>query len=89
VQIDNMLLDQITQNILGVFNKVGATREEMTRKVNDIVRDAVERFDLVMRDEFETAMELLSNTRIKLDQMEKRVAELEAQATVSKSDGGE
>ncbi|WP_130469958.1 accessory factor UbiK family protein [Candidatus Magnetaquicoccus inordinatus] len=89
MQIDNMLLDQITQNILGAFNKVGATREEMTRKVNDIVRDAVERFDLVMRDEFDAAMELLSNTRIKLEQMEKRVAELEAQVASGKSDSSE
>ncbi|MBF0185731.1 MAG: accessory factor UbiK family protein [Magnetococcales bacterium] len=89
MQIDNMLLDQITQNILGAFNKVGATREELTRKVNDIVRDAVERFDLVMRDEFETAMELLSNTRIKLEQMEKRIAELEAQTASGKNDSGE
>ena len=80
VQIDNTLLDEITQNILGVFNKVGATQEEVTRKVNDLLRDAVERFDLVMRDEFEAALELLSNSRIKIEQLEKRVAELEALA---------
>ncbi|MBF0161473.1 MAG: accessory factor UbiK family protein [Magnetococcales bacterium] len=80
MQIDNTLLDQITQNILGVFNKVGATQEEVTRKINDLLRDAVERFDLVMRDEFDAAQELLSNTRIKLEQLEKRVAELEASA---------
>ena len=89
MQIDNMLLDQITQNILSAFNMVGTTREELTRKVNDIVRDAVERFDLVMRDEFETALELLSNTRIKLEQMEKRVAELEGQTAAGKHDGSE
>ncbi|MBF0401749.1 MAG: accessory factor UbiK family protein [Magnetococcales bacterium] len=78
MQIDNMLLDQITQNILGVFNKVGATQEEITRKVNDLLRDAIERFDLVMRDEFDAATELLSNTRIRVEQLEKRVADLEA-----------
>ena len=78
MQIDNMLLDQITQNILGAFNKVGETREELTRKVNDVLREAVEHFDLVSREEFDAANELLSNTRIKVDELEKRVAELEA-----------
>lgn len=87
MQIDNVLLDQITENILGVFNKVGATQEELTRKVNDLLRDAVERFDLVMRDEFDAATELLSTTRIKLEQLEKKVAELEA--ALAKGDVGE
>lgn len=81
MQIDNMLLDQITQNILGVFNKVGETREELSRKINDVLREAVERFDLVTREEFDAAQELLSNTRIKVDALEKRVAELEAEAS--------
>ncbi|MEO5340653.1 MAG: accessory factor UbiK family protein [Magnetococcus sp. MYC-9] len=78
MQIDNTLLDQITQNVLEVFNKVGATQEELTRKLNDLLRDAVERFELVMRDEFDATAELLSNTRIKVERLEKRVAELEA-----------
>lgn len=78
MQIDNTVLDQITQNVLGVFDKVGETREELTRKVNDVLREAVERFDLVTREEFDTANELLSNTRIKVETLEKRVAELEA-----------
>ncbi len=78
MQIDNMLLDQITQNILGVFNKVGETREEITRKVSDVLREAVEHFDLVTREEFDAAHELLSNTRIKVEALEKRVAELES-----------
>ncbi len=78
MQIDNTLLDQVTQNILGIFNKVGATQDEITRKLNDLLRDTVERFDLVMRDEFDAAAELLSTTRIKMEQLEKRVAELEA-----------
>ncbi|MBF0460011.1 MAG: accessory factor UbiK family protein [Magnetococcales bacterium] len=86
MQIDNTLLDQITQNILGVFNKVGLTQEEITRKINDVMRDVVERFDLVLRDEFDAATELLSNTRIKIEQLEKRVAELEA-SVVAKGDG--
>lgn len=86
MQIDNMLLDQITQNIMGVFNMVGDTREELTRKINDVLREAVEHFDMVTREEFDAANELLSNTRIKVDALEKRVAELEAAASTKNTE---
>jgi ubiquinone biosynthesis accessory factor UbiK len=78
MQIDNMLLDQITQNVMGLFNMAGETRQEMIRQVRDVVREGVEHFDLVTRDEFDAAQTLLSNTRIKVDVLEKQVAELEA-----------
>ncbi len=77
MQIDNAVLDQITQNVLGMFNMVGETREEMIRKIRDAVREGVEHFDLVTREEFDAASELLSNTRIKVEALEKRVVELE------------
>ncbi|MBF0145184.1 MAG: accessory factor UbiK family protein [Magnetococcales bacterium] len=77
MQIDNAILDQITQNVLGVFNMVGQTREEMTRKIRDLVQEGVEHFDLVSREEFDAARDLLSKTRIKLEQLEKQVAEME------------
>lgn len=78
MQIDNAILDQITQNVLGVFNKVGETREELMRKVQDVIREGIEHFDLVTREEFNVVSELLSNTRIKADALEKRLSELEA-----------
>ena len=76
MQIENSVLDQITRNVLDVFNKVGETREEMIRKVHDVVREGVEHFDLVSREEFDAAAELLSNTRIKVEALEKQVSEL-------------
>jgi ubiquinone biosynthesis accessory factor UbiK len=78
MQIDNVMLDQITQNIMGVVNMVGESRQEMIKQLRDVVRDGVEHFDLVTRDEFDAAQTLLSNTRIKVDVLEKQVAELEA-----------
>ncbi|MBF0108394.1 MAG: accessory factor UbiK family protein [Magnetococcales bacterium] len=77
MQIDNAILDQITQNVLGVFNMVGQTREEMTRKIRDLVQEGVEHFDLVGREEFDAARELLSRTRMRLEQLERQVAEME------------
>ncbi|MBF0369269.1 MAG: accessory factor UbiK family protein [Magnetococcales bacterium] len=78
MQIDNMVVDQITQNILGVFSQLGESREEMVGKVREVVQEGAEHFNLATREELEVAQELLSNTRIKLENMEKRVAELEA-----------
>ncbi len=78
MQIDNALLDQITQNIMGVVGMVGESRQEMINQLRDAVREGVEHFDLVTRDEFDAAQTLLSNTRIKVDTLEKQVAELEA-----------
>ncbi|MBF0193232.1 MAG: accessory factor UbiK family protein [Magnetococcales bacterium] len=78
MQIDNVMLDQITQNIMGVVNMVGESRQEMIRQLRDVVREGVEHFDLVTRDEFDAAQTLLSNTRIKVDDLEKQVLELEA-----------
>lgn len=77
MQIDNAILDRITQNVLGVFNMVGETREEMARKVKDLVQEGVEHFDLVSREEFDAAHALLGTTREKLEQLEKQVAEME------------
>ncbi|MBF0454857.1 MAG: accessory factor UbiK family protein [Magnetococcales bacterium] len=78
MQIDNALLDQMTQNIMGLFNMAGETHQEMVRQIRDVVREGVEHFDLVTRDEFDAAQTLLSNTRIKVEALEKQVVELEA-----------
>ena len=78
MQIDNVMLDQITQNIMGVVNMVGESRQEMIKQLRDVVREGVEHFDLVTRDEFDAAQTLLSNTRIKVEGLEKQVVELEA-----------
>jgi hypothetical protein len=78
MQIDNAVIDQLTQNILGVFDKVGATRQEMIRKVREVVQEGADHFDLVSREEFDAARELLANTRIKVDTLTRQVAELTA-----------
>lgn len=78
MQIDNEILDQISQNVMGLFNMAGETRKEMMRQIRDVVREGVEHFDLVTREEFDAAHILLSNTRIKVEALEKQVADLEA-----------
>ncbi len=79
MQIDNTVIDQITSNILGVVNKAGATHQEFVRKLREVVQEGAEHFDLVMREEFEAAREMMANTRIRVEALEKRVVQLEAE----------
>lgn len=81
MQLDNQILDQIAQNLIGVFDQVSTTREEAIRKVREVVSEGVDHFDLVTREEFDAAQRLLSNTRVKLEVLEKQVAALEAAQT--------
>ncbi|OSM02426.1 accessory factor UbiK family protein [Magnetofaba australis] len=78
MQLDNNIIDRITQNLLGVAEMAGQTREEAIRKVREVVREGIEHFDLVTRDEFDVAQRMLGNARMQLDAMEKRVSQLEA-----------
>ncbi|ABK43347.1 protein of unknown function DUF526 [Magnetococcus marinus MC-1] len=77
MQLDNAFIDRIAQGVLGVVSSVGETREEMVRKVREVVREGVEHFDLVTRDEFEVARKMAANARLQLDALEKRVVEME------------
>lgn len=78
MQIDNAYIDQISRTILGLFGQVGQTTEELHRKVHDVVREGMDHFELVNREEFDVATRTLANTRIKVEALEKKVAELEA-----------
>ncbi|MEG3639942.1 accessory factor UbiK family protein [Magnetococcus sp. PR-3] len=86
MQLDNAFIDRIAQNVLGVVSSVGETREEMIRKVREVVREGVEHFDLVTRDEFEVARKMAANARIQLDALEARVEELEKKLNSESSD---
>lgn len=77
MQIDNAVIDRITKNVLGVFDKAGETRAEIDRKIHDVVLEGIEHFELVVREEFDVATRLLANTRIKVETLEKQVAALE------------
>lgn len=93
MQIDNAFLDQITQGVLGVVDKFGETRAEGIRKIREAVQEAVEHFDIVTREEFDVTTRLLSNTRVKVDELERKVAILEGRLTeltgVAPPDGSE
>ncbi|MFK5894019.1 MAG: accessory factor UbiK family protein [Pseudomonadota bacterium] len=54
-----------------------ALKKEIEESIRQAIRSSVTRLDLVTRDEFEIQSAVLQRTRMKLEQLEKKVAELE------------
>ncbi len=54
-------------------------QQDMEKNVRGALERGFERLNLVSRDEFEIQAAVLARTRSKVDALEKRVAELEAQ----------
>jgi ubiquinone biosynthesis accessory factor UbiK len=53
--------------------------KDIEKNVKAMLSQGFSKLDLVTREEFDVQMHVLANTRAKLDALESRVAELEAQ----------
>ncbi|VAX01234.1 hypothetical protein MNBD_GAMMA20-2544 [hydrothermal vent metagenome] len=77
---DAKQLDELTRN---VFNILPAGAEDMQRDIeknlHSVLQSALAKLDLVTREEFEVQSAVLARTRQKLEDLEKRVALLEAE----------
>lgn len=56
---------------------LGELRHDVERNVQAVLQDALTRFDLVSREEFEVQKQVLLKTREKLEALERLVDELE------------
>ncbi len=54
-------------------------REEMQQNFKSVLQTGLSKLDLVTREEFEVQRAVLLSTRAKLDELQRTVAELEAQ----------
>ncbi len=54
-------------------------KEDLEKNFHAILQSALSKFDLVSREEFEVQKAVLAKTRTKLEDLEKRVAEMEQQ----------
>lgn len=73
--IDN-LADRIAGAIPPGFSHF---KEDVEKNLHAFLQSALSKLDLVSREEFEVQKAVLAKTRGKLEQLEKRVAELEQQ----------
>lgn len=56
-------------------------KDDMEKNFHAILQGALGKLDLVTREEFEVQKAVLAKTRLKLETLEKRVAEIEQQIT--------
>jgi BMFP domain-containing protein YqiC len=55
-------------------------QQDLEANFRSVLRSSLSKLDVVTREEFDTQMKVLERTRSKLEALEKKVAELEAQA---------
>lgn len=75
--IDN-IADRIANAIPPGLNNF---KDDMEKNVHALLQSALSKLDLVSREEFEVQKAVLSKTRARLEELEKKVAEFEKQMT--------
>ncbi|HSH29044.1 MAG TPA: accessory factor UbiK family protein [Thiohalobacter sp.] len=77
---DPKLLDEIAQRLSQAMPAgVKSLQSDLDKNLRGALASALERLDLVTREEFEVQAAVLARTREKLDAMHARVVELERQ----------
>lgn len=79
-------LDEIVQQFSNLLpDDLRRTSQDMKKNFKAAMSSTLSRMDLVTREEFDVQAELLARTRALLQELEERVARLEAQLTKDRS----
>ena len=75
---DPKAIDNLAERIAGAIPP-GLTnlKEDVEKNVHALLQSGLSKLDLVSREEFEVQKAVLAKTRARLEELEKRVAELE------------
>ncbi|GLQ32518.1 accessory factor UbiK family protein [Litoribrevibacter albus] len=73
----NTLASQLTQVLPGASGAARLAQEEIQNNVKVLLSSALSKLDLVTREEFDAQTEVLHKTREMIEQLEKKVAEME------------
>lgn len=73
----NFLKDIVTQLTETLPSHVGTLKKDFEKNCHGILTKALNKFDLVTREEFDTQSKVLSRTRKKLEELEGHIKELE------------
>lgn len=74
---DSRLEDLIRKTLAYLPEDMTKTRQDIEKNLKSGLQASLARMDLVTREEFDTQAELLSRTRAALDELEKKLDELE------------
>jgi BMFP domain-containing protein YqiC len=77
---DPKSLDDIANRLVGAIPPgLSSLKDDLEKSFHAILQSALSKLDLVTREEFEVQKLVLAKTRSKLEDLEKRVAQMEAQ----------
>lgn len=76
--IDKRLFEELSERIDAAFRDSPAA--DLEKNLRALLLAWFDRLDLVVREDFEVQKKLLQRAQAKLDELEKRIAELEARA---------
>ncbi|TAL53866.1 MAG: accessory factor UbiK family protein [Methylovulum sp.] len=83
---DTKAIDDIASRLAGAVPPgLNTLKEDLEKNIHAILQSVLGKLDLVTREEFEVQKMVLAKTRSKLEDLEKRVAEIEQQL-LSKED---
>lgn len=76
--MDTHFIDDLAQRLAAALPPgLHALRNDIERNFNAVLRSRLEKLDLVTRDEFDAQVRVLTRSRAKLEELEKKFAELE------------
>ena len=76
--MDPKILDDLAKRLSdSVPSGVRMMQDDLRKNIRALLESAFARLDLVTREEFDAQAAVLARTRLKLEQLEKRLAELD------------
>jgi len=84
--VETRFLDELNKKVGEII--AASPAKDIEKNLRALLSSAFSRLDLVTREEFDVQQEVLARTRDKLQQMEARVAALEAGLTKGEAKGG-
>jgi BMFP domain-containing protein YqiC len=77
--MDRQDIDQIALRLVSLVPPgLAQAQQDLRANFQDVLAQGLRRLDLVTREEFDVQTQVLARTRAKVDELERRVAELEA-----------
>lgn len=76
--INRESIDKLAQQIGDLFGQ-GTLPQDVQRNLRALIQSGLDKMDVVTRDEFDAQTAVLERTRSNLDQLEKKLAQLELQ----------
>jgi BMFP domain-containing protein YqiC len=77
--MDVRSIDQLAQRLASLVPPgLAQAREDFHENFRDVLAQGLRRLELVTREEFDVQQQLLARTRARIEELEQRIADLEA-----------